>query len=279
MATLEVGSSGDDVTQLQQRLADLGYLDPQKDVDGAFGPGTKEAVMEFQQSENLDPVDGIVGPITAAALGFDLNGEPLPPVDGSGIFDIASVTVPIVSKMFPGTRVVNIQENLPIVLKALEDAGLADKDMVLMALGTIRAETASFQAISEGQSRFNTAPGGTPFGLYDPPSEIATRLGNTQVGDGPAFKGRGFVQLTGRDNYTTFGPVVGADLVNSPGLANDPTTAANLLAAFLKRKAGPIRNALSQRPRDLKTARKLVNGGTHGLPNFTAAFNTGETLL
>jgi peptidoglycan L-alanyl-D-glutamate endopeptidase CwlK len=37
--------------------------------------------------------------------------------------------------------------------------------MILMALGTIRAETASFEPISEGQSRFNTSPGGHPGGV------------------------------------------------------------------------------------------------------------------
>jgi hypothetical protein len=240
MANLREGSSGDDVTQLQQRLADLGFLDPQQDVDGSFGPKTKQAVMDFQQANNINPVDGIVGPITGAALQLDSSGgitpTPGPGPSGTGRFDIATVTVPIVSQMFPGTPAANIQANLSIVLQALDNAGLADKDMVLTALGTIRAETASFLPISEGQSHFNTAPGGKPFGLYDPVSQKATNLGNTQVGDGPKFKGRGFVQLTGRDNYTRFGPAVGADLVNNPDFGKRPNPCRKVVGSISEEK-------------------------------------------
>src|SRR5258708_39767819 len=52
---------------------------------------------------------------------------------------------------------------------------------------------------------------------------------------------------------------------------------ADLLASFLKSKEQRIRNALVAN--DLATARKLVNGGSHGLPDFEDAFNTGKTLL
>jgi predicted chitinase len=51
-------------------------------------------------------------------------------------------------------------------------------------------------------------------------------LGNTQPGDGPRFKGRGFVQLTGRANYTTYSGLTGQDLVGNPGLAADPQLSA-----------------------------------------------------
>jgi len=60
-------------------------------------------------------------------------------------------------------------------LKALQDAGLADKDMVLMGLATIRAETAGFEPISEGKSIFNTSPGGHPFNLYDNRKDLGNR--------------------------------------------------------------------------------------------------------
>lgn len=274
MATLKEGSSGDDVTTLQEKLTELGF-DLGK-VDGAFGPSTKAAVMAFQQSKGLSD-DGVAGPDTLAALGLELDDgagtgsgspEPLP---------VANVTVDIVSKMFPQTPRANIQTNLPFVLQAMVDATLADKNMLLMALSTIRAETASFRPISEGISQFNTAPGGTPFGLYNPPGNIATRIGNTQPGDGPKFKGRGFIQLTGRFNYKKFGPVVGADLIDNPDLGNDPKIAAELLAAFIKDKEQQIRNALAND--DLRTARKLVNGGSHGLDDFTAAFRIGQNLI
>jgi peptidoglycan L-alanyl-D-glutamate endopeptidase CwlK len=147
--------------------------------------------------------------------------------------------------------------------------------MVLMALGTIRAETGRFEPISEGISKFNTSPGGRPFDLYDNRAD----LGNRGAPDGAAFKGRGFIQLTGRANYQKFSAKLGLgdDLINNPDLANDPDIAAKLLAAFLKDKEDRIRQALSAD--DLKTARKLVNGGSHGLQDFTDAFQKGESLF
>lgn len=274
MAVLREGSSGADVVKLQQRLTDLGF-DPGK-VDGDFGPATKTAVTAFQTSQGL-AVDGIAGPDTLAALQLDLGDDSASGTDSRPPLPIATVTVDIVAKMFPQTKKSNIAENLPFVLRALVGANLADKDMVLMALATIRAETAGFVPISEGKSKFNTSPGGTPFGLYNPPSEIAKRLGNTNAGDGPKFKGRGFIQLTGRFNYQKFGPIVGAKLIDNPELANDQTIAANLLATFIKDKERQIRNALAAD--DLKTARKLVNGGSHGLDEFKDAFRIGKNLI
>ena len=68
-----------------------------------------------------------------------------------------------------------------------------------------------------------------------------------------------------------------ASLVDQPELANDPGIAAKILAAFLGSKEAQIRNALQAD--DLATARKLVNGGTHGLVDFTDAFQRGLDLI
>src|ERR1051325_4370138 len=65
MPILKEGSSGPDVKDLQQKLKDLGF-DP-NGVDGNFGPGTKAAVIAFQQSQGLQ-ADGIAGPATLAAF-------------------------------------------------------------------------------------------------------------------------------------------------------------------------------------------------------------------
>jgi peptidoglycan L-alanyl-D-glutamate endopeptidase CwlK len=177
--------------------------------------------------------------------------------------------------MFPQTHIGNINTNLPFVLQAMHNANLGDKPMVLMALGTIRAETASFEPISEGLSRFNTSPNGHPFDLYDNRQD----LGNRGAPDGNRFKGRGFVQLTGRANYTTFSAKLGmgTDLVENPDKGNDPTIASQLLAFFLKDKERRIRDALDID--DLATARKLVNGGSHGLDDFRDAYRIGERVL
>jgi peptidoglycan hydrolase-like protein with peptidoglycan-binding domain len=267
MALLKLDSHGPAVTALQQSLKTHGF-DPGQ-IDGEFGPGTEAAVMAFQKSENLE-ADGTVGSATSAKLGVP---PPSPPALGTDV--TGKVTVGAVSRMFPVTPIGNIKGNLPVVLAELHAAGLGDKPMILMALGTIRAETEGFVPINEGESRFNTSPNGHPFDLYDARKD----LGNKGAPDGANFKGRGFVQLTGRTNYTTYSASLGmgTDLVDHPDKANDPTIAAQLLARFLKDREQQIRDALDRD--DLATARKLVNGGTHGLDAFTDVFRIGEQAV
>jgi peptidoglycan hydrolase-like protein with peptidoglycan-binding domain len=65
-ATLQTGSSGPDVTLVQQRLTDLGYYSGP--VDGSYGAGTATAVQAFQTAEGITPADGVVGPATWTAL-------------------------------------------------------------------------------------------------------------------------------------------------------------------------------------------------------------------
>lgn len=197
-----------------------------------------------------------------------------------GKFDIATVTPQVVAKMFPATPGRNIRANLPHILAALQELGIDDRDMVLMALATIRAESEGFEPISEYQSRYNTAEGGKPFALYDNRADI----GNRGAGDGAMFKGRGFIQLTGRTNYQKMSPIIGRDLVGNPEEANNPATAARILAVFLKWQERRIRKVLAAevgRVSDeaLKAARRLVNGGSHGLLRFKEAWRIGESIL
>ena len=177
------------------------------------------------------------------------------------------VTVDQVAQMFPATPKASIARHLPNVLAGLQGVELTDKPMVLMALATIRAETEGFVPISEGRSRFNTK--NSPFDLYEPGTHAGDNLHNTQPGDGARFKGRGFVQLTGRSNYAHVSQEIHVDLVASPELANDSAIAGKILAQFLKDHETRIREALKQN--DLATARKLVNGGSHGLASFEDA--------
>ncbi|PWU25094.1 MAG: peptidoglycan-binding protein [Candidatus Rokuibacteriota bacterium] len=263
MNVLRRNSQGSEVAELQQRLKAVGF-NPGK-IDGQFGLATEAAVMAFQRSSGLLP-DGIVGPRTAAALGLDV--ETAVPV-------LTAVTVRVVSQMFPSTPIGNINVNLPVVLGALVAPELTGKKMVLMALATIRAETESFRPISEMPSRFNTSPSGPPFDLYDRRQD----LGNQGPPDGEKYRGRGFIQLTGRHNYQEHGRAIGLkdELLDNPDLANDPGIAAQLLASFLKAKELPIKQALLEG--DLRTARRLVNGGSHGLDRFTDAYTIGDRLL
>jgi peptidoglycan L-alanyl-D-glutamate endopeptidase CwlK len=262
MASLQLGSNGPRVVALQQQLQQRGF-DP-GEINGQFGTATDKAVRAFQASVAGLAVDGQAGPNTFAAL------------EAPNI--TSNVTSGLVAPLFPGARRENIQFQLPHVLKGLLDAALADKSMVLMALGTVRAETGSFEPIDEGISEFNTTPGGPhPFDKYDNRAD----LGNQGPPDGASFKGRGFVQLTGRANYTNFSRVLGlgTQLVDNPDLANDPVIAGQLLAAFLKDKERQIRTALASQPPNLAEARRLVNGGIHGLADFSDAFHRGQGLV
>ncbi|MBK7364299.1 MAG: peptidoglycan-binding protein [Nitrosomonas sp.] len=263
MTLYKEGDSGKDIKHIQTALKNKGF-NPGA-LDGEFGPGTEAAVIAFQKSEGL-AADGVVGTQTLISLGLLESDQP-------ETFDLQSVSTINVSRMFPQTPVSHIKTNLPFVLEALEQAGLVNKQMVLMALATIRAETASFEPISEGKSKYNTSPNGHPFDLYDNRKD----LGNRGKPDGNRYKGRGFIQLTGRANYVKYGKEINQDLINNPGLANDPHIAAQLLAYFLKNGERKIRACLDDH--DLAGARKVVNGGKHGLAEFSEAYNIGNRLL
>jgi putative chitinase len=263
-AVLALGSSGAAVTQLQQALNAAGFSPGA--IDGDFGPGTQAAVLAFQKSEGL-LADGIAGPRTLSALGLSDTAD----LDSV----MLGVTPRVVSEMFPDTPVDNIKRNLPPVLKALEADHLVDKPMVLVALATIRAETESFEPIAEFLSRYNTSPGGHPFDLYDSRRD----LGNQGPPDGERYRGRGYVQLTGRFNYRRYGDAIGLGdgLETTPDLASQPDVAGQILAAFLRDKELALKEALLRS--DFSAARRLVNGGSNGLDRFTDAYTRGQRLL
>lgn len=255
MRIVQAGDTGAQVRELQRRLRAAGF--GPRVVDGDFGPETGAALCAFQHARGLAG-DGVAGPATWAAL-RGTNAE-------------CDATRSAVARMFPEAARPGIARHLSAVLDALAAEGIADTPMTLMALATIRAETESFRPISERQSKYNTTPGGHPFDRYDNRAD----LGNKGKPDGERFRGRGFIQLTGRDNYTRYSRALFGDdrLVDDPKLANDPEVAARLLARFLKDKERRIRAALAAG--DLRAARRLVNGGTHGLARFTEAYRIGE---
>ena len=261
---LQEGSTGPAVAKLQAKLKKIGF-NPGR-IDGDFGPATKAALIGFQKSSGL-LADGIAGPRTQTALGLIANDN-LPSV-------IPGITVTMVSKIFPVTPVDNIRNNLPFVLQGLVERALGDKPMVLMALATIRAETECFQPINEGLSKYNTSPGGRPYDLYD----FRSDLGNQAKGDGARYCGRGYIQLTGRFNFQKYGTALGMGnkLALEPELASDSTIAGKLLAAFLKDKERAVKESLILG--DLRMARRLVNGGSHGLDRFIDAFRIGDALI
>lgn len=182
------------------------------------------------------------------------------------------VTLDLARKIFPFTSAANLEHYLPDISKVAQ-ACSADRTLFLIALATIRAETESCVPCAEEPSRLNTSLGGKPFDLYDNRRD----LGNQGSPDGSLYRGRGYVQLTGRYNYNHFGPAIGLDLITSPNLATLSFPAAQILFAFLQNQRDKL--LASVQAGDLAAARRCVNGGTHGLDRFKQAFQTGDSLL
>jgi peptidoglycan L-alanyl-D-glutamate endopeptidase CwlK len=228
--------------------------------------------------------DGAIEIDGSTASGFDTRmnaalSEAYKITESSGVYvhndtqALSQLTPDLVIRMFPSAPRANIEKHLPIVRRALAERGLVDRTMVLMALATVRAESAAFEPVSEAPSALNTRSPGPPFNKYDWRQD----LGNTGPPDGAMFKGRGFIQLTGKKNYRFYGALLGYDLIENPELANTPQPAAQILAAYLKVNEPSIRSALSAG--DLAAARRIVNGGLNGLYSFRSAFTAGDSLM
>ena len=258
-------SQGTDVRLLKAALLKLLGADGlgfgQLDKDDWLDADAEAAIRRWQAGVGL-VADGVMGPFCQTVLGLRK------PSTLALELDVESVR-----RLFPATKPANIARYLPYVAAALEAMGLTDRPMICAALGTIRAESEGFLPISEFQSQFNTLPGGAPFVRYEDPKRL---LGNTQPGDGARFKGRGFVQLTGRTHYEKYGKAIGVDLAASADLANAPEVAALLLAQFLADHAAAIREALAGG--HFADARKLVNGGAHGLERFKDVFKLADAV-
>ncbi|MGY0559341.1 MULTISPECIES: glycoside hydrolase family 19 protein [unclassified Luteimonas] len=100
-------------------------------------------------------------------------------------------------------------------------------------------------------------------------------LGNTQAGDGVRYKGRGYIQVTGRYNYSQAGQALGLDLVNNPGLAAKPENAARIAAWYwTSRDINETANT-----GDFVQVTRLINGGTNGLADRQAYYARAQAAL
>lgn len=253
------GSSGADVDALRVQLGAL----LARGGDAALPLGAKgeaisndlDAAIRRWQAGIGVIADGIVGPRGRLLLGLDRPAPLQPPLD-----------LAFVCLLFPATKPANIARYLPYVEAALGVAGLTDREVVLAALATIRAETEGFVPLAEFASKRNTVAGGAPFSAYERESDFD----NATPGDGQRFRGRGFVQLRGRRAYREDGALIGLPLEANPDLANAPEVAAVLLALALASHADAIRKALA-RP-DYAAARRLISGNVDGLERFRDVF-------
>lgn len=94
-------------------------------------------------------------------------------------------------------------------------------------------------------------------------------LGNTQPGDGPRYKGRGLIQLTGRANYEKASAFFGVDFVKNPEMLEMPQFAAGISGWFWYRhKLNPLADI-----KDIRRITKIINGGYNGLDSRIAHYN------
>jgi predicted chitinase/LysM repeat protein len=145
--------------------------------------------------------------------------------------------------------------------RAMARFGINTKDRQAAFLGQIAVESGQFRY------RYELASGEA--------YEGRAGLGNTQPGDGPRYKGRGLIQLTGRANYRRVGQALGLALENDPDLAALPENSANIAAYFFSSRG---LNELADRG-DVKEITRRVNGGDNGLEARTGFYETAKQVL
>ena len=238
---LKNGSTGDLVKQLQTKLG----LTP----DGAFGPGTEKAVKEWQAKNGLT-ADGLVGEQTMAKMGLTVIKE--------------DVVIPPSS-----FKLENLRGHIPeSVIAQIPDTAAKFNITTPLRLAHFLAQCAH----ESGGFKFITefASGSAYEGRKD--------LGNTQPGDGVRFKGRGFIQLTGRANYSKFSTFCNEDCVANPELV--ATKYPMMSAAYFFNNNGLW--AVCDKGDDDATVTavtKRVNGGTNGLADRLKHFKEFWPLL
>jgi predicted chitinase len=146
------------------------------------------------------------------------------------------------------------------VLTAMEaDPQLKDVRYAAYQFATMRIETAgTYAPITERGGR-------SYFLRYDITSNPrkARELGNDQPGDGYTYRGRGFVQITGKTNYRKLSKVVGLDLVASPDLALRPDVAYTCMSFGMRTgmfTGKRLSDYISGARCDYRNARRIING-------------------
>ncbi|WP_347454064.1 glycoside hydrolase family 19 protein [Acinetobacter thermotolerans] len=160
------------------------------------------------------------------------------------------------------------------LIRAMVRGGITDKKEQAMFLAQMDHESGGFGRLTENLNYSKKGLRKT-FGKYYKtdaqaardarnPERIANRvyggrMGNTAKGDGWKYRGRGFIQLTGKANYEAFSRDSGIDIVSNPDLAARPDIAAQIAVWYWNKKVK------SKVPGGVKAVTKAINGGTNGL--------------
>lgn len=103
----------------------------------------------------------------------------------------------------------------------------------------------------------------------------AKTLGNTKVGDGARYKGRGYIQLTGRYNYKKAGEALGLPLEDKPELVEKPEVAAKVAIWFWQNRVQPRVDDYG----NTKSATKPINPGLKGLEDRKEKFQNFKVAM
>jgi len=272
---LKVGSKGEDVKKLQAKLG-LG-------ADGVFGSGTEAAVKKWQSSNGLT-ADGIVGEGTWAKMfgTKQLITEPSTPIVNAGPLKLE-----------------NLKGHIPdAVIAQIPDAAkkfnITNPLRLAHFLAQCGHESAGFKAIQENLNYSADGlkkifpkyfPGNLAEGYAKNPEKIASKVYGSRMGNGDEttkegfkFRGRGYIQLTGKDNYTKFAKFIGEDTVANPDLVATKYPLASAAFFFDSNKLWAICDKGADD--DTVTAvTKRVNGGTIGISDRIKHFKEYFALL
>lgn len=274
---LKVGSKGEDVKKLQQKLG-LG-------ADGIFGKGTEDAVKSFQTKSGLTP-DGIVGEQTWQSI------------MGQGVLITEPKTVvntPVVN--VGSLKLENLKGHIPdnVIAQIPDTAAKFGIDTPLKLahfLAQCGHESGGFKLTQENlnysaQGLKNIFPKYFPGNLSESyarnPQKIASKVYGGRMGNGPEstgegfkFRGRGYIQLTGKDNYTAFGKAINEDIVSNPDLVS---TKYPLLSAAWFFSKNCLKRCVDDSNATVTSVTKCVNGGTIGLADRLKHFKEYYHLL
>ncbi|WP_077395464.1 peptidoglycan-binding protein [Bombella intestini] len=187
------------------------------------------------------------------------------------------------------------KENADLVLKAAMDSGITSRKELANFMGQVQVESGNFQHLEEnlhysperllelfsdrgvktlGQAHAIVAGGTESIGNAVYGGEWGQLNGNPEPGDGYKYHGRGFIQLTGRENYRETGQRLNMDLVNHPDDAAKPEIAAKVAVDYWR-----ARVVSKGQQEDITLATKIINGGYNSLSERMKAVHEWEARL